>query len=225
MAPSVAASISSGNVTEARNRVKEALFLSNFLGAIGTFVLFFFPKLSLNMMVLGRDAPAMEYAVPYLRLRSLAMIPALVTATGFAAFRGLLDTITPLKVSLAANLFNLVADPLLMFGIPFLPENLFGGQSGILGIFMKGIGIRGAAIATAGAQSLSGLAFFNLLLKKKLVTLGGMFELPSWKRLRPLIVGGFTVLMRQLALNIAFLTPLSKAQAIDPSVSEVILWS
>ncbi len=223
MAPSVASSISSGNVKEARNRVKEALFLSNFLGAIGTFILVLFPKLSLNMMVLSRDAPAMEYAVPYLRLRALAMIPALVTATGFAAFRGLLDTITPLKVSLATNLFNLVADPLLIFGIPLLPEHVFGGHNGILGMFMKGIGIRGAATSTAVAQSLSGLAFLKLLLNKKLVTLRGIFELPSWRRLRPLIVGGFTVLMRQLALNIAFLTPLSKAQAIDPSVSEVIL--
>ena len=186
-------------------------FLSNFLGAIGTVLLVFFPKFSLNMMVLSRGAPAMEYAVPYLRLRALALIPALVTGTGFAAFRGLLDTVTPLKVSLTANLVNLIADPLLIFGV-----------AGPLGAFFKGIGIRGAAIALVVAETLSGIAFLNLLLRKKLVTLRGiLFELPSWKRLRPLIVGGLTVLMRQLALNVAFLTPLSKAQAIDPSVSEI----
>jgi len=206
LAPSVASAISSGNVKEAQNRVKEGLFLAIFLGAIGTVLLVFFPKFSLNMMVLSRDAPAMEYAVPYLRLRALALIPALVTSTGFAAFRGLLDTVTPLKVSLAANLFNLIADPLLIFGV-----------AGPLGAFIKGIGVRGAAIAISGSQTLSGIVFLNLLLRKKLVTLRGIFELPSWKRLRPLIVGGFTVLIRQLALNVAFLTPLSKAQSIDPS--------
>jgi len=206
VAPSVASAMSSGDIKEARNRVKEALFSANFLGAIGTVLLVFFPKFSLNMMVLSRDAPAMEYAVPYLRLRGLALIPALVTSTGFAAFRGLLDTITPLKVALAANLLNLIADPLLIFGV-----------AGPLSIFFKGIGVCGAAVAITGAQTFSGIVFMYLLLRKKLVTLRGIFEIPSWIRLRPLIIGGFTVLMRQLALNIAFLTPLSRAQAIDPT--------
>jgi len=47
----------------------------------------------------------------------LGMIPALFSATGFAAYRGLLNTVTPMKVSLTANLLNLVLDPLCIFGL------------------------------------------------------------------------------------------------------------
>ena len=42
------------------------------------------------------------------------MIPAVVSSVGFAAFRGLLDNVTPLKVSLASNALNLLLDPLLI---------------------------------------------------------------------------------------------------------------
>ena len=49
-------------------------------------------------LVLPAGAPATANAASYLRLRSLSLIPALLSAVGFAAFRGMLDTITPLKV-------------------------------------------------------------------------------------------------------------------------------
>ena len=54
-------------------------------------------------VVLPPTAPAFEYARRYLRLRSLSLIPALLSSIGFAAFRGLLDNVTPLRVSLASN--------------------------------------------------------------------------------------------------------------------------
>jgi len=58
-----------------------------------------FPTVGLSL-ILPDAAPALDYARPYLRFRALSMVPALVGATGFAAFRGSLDTVTPLKVSL-----------------------------------------------------------------------------------------------------------------------------
>jgi len=98
-APLVAAAVGSGDMEQAQKRVGESLFLSNLLGGLGTIFLVAFPTVALSLL-LPDGAPALEYARPYLRFRALSMVPALVGATGFAAFRGSLDTVTPLKVSL-----------------------------------------------------------------------------------------------------------------------------
>ena len=195
-APLVAEAVGSGDKEAAQDRVCESLFLCNLLGSLGMLLLVGFPRASLRM-VLSDTAPAMEYAAPYLRLRGLSMIPALMSATGFAAYRGLLNTVTPLKVSLMTNLLNLVLDPLLIFNLS--------------------MGFRGAALATAGAELLSGIIYFRLLLKKRLATWGRMVRPPSWKSLWPILQGGFSVLMRQAVLNTSFVLAARRAQALDPS--------
>jgi Na+-driven multidrug efflux pump len=193
-APLVAKAVGSGDTQEAQTRICEALFLCNILGAIGTIMLAGFPRTSLGL-VLSKDAAAMEYAVPYLRFRALSMIPALISSTGFSAYRGLLNTVTPLKVSLVTNLVNLVADPVLI----------------------SGFGVGGAAIATAGAEGLSGLIYLKLLMRRKLLQLSKMFKVPSWSSLKPLIQGGGAMLLFQLVLNIAFTTAARRVQAMDPT--------
>ena len=73
------------------------------------------------------------------------MVPALFSATGFAAYRGLLNTVTPLKVSLTTNLLNLVLDPLAIFGL-----GKFGIKAPVGSIFGRicsGLGASGAAAA------------------------------------------------------------------------------
>ena len=127
---------------EAKERVSEALFLCNVFGAIGTILMVGFPHIPLKM-VLSRDAPAFTYAAPYLRLRALSLIPVLWASTGFAAYRGLLNTVTPLKVSLATNALNLILDPIMIF-----PGKL---------------GFVGAALATAVAEGMSGIVYIKLL--------------------------------------------------------------
>mmetsp|Transcript_11796 Transcript_11796/g.15402 ORF Transcript_11796/g.15402 Transcript_11796/m.15402 type:complete len:559 (+) Transcript_11796:51-1727(+) len=206
-APLVAEAVGSGDTETAQRRVCEALFLSNLLGALGTIMLVGFPRTSLGM-VLAQDAPSMAYAAPYLRFRALSMVPALISATGFAAYRGLLNTVTPLKVSLATNLFNLIADPLLINGLPF------GTLVRILG---KGFGVTGAAIATALAELMSGTIYMGLLFRKKLVRWSRLLKPPSWESLQPLVRGGLTMLARQMTLNLAFVCATRRAQAMDPT--------
>ena len=74
-APLVAKAAGGGDIAGARKRICEALFLANFLGAIGTLLLAFRPEAFLSA-VLPAGAPATEYAVSYLRLRSLSLWPA-----------------------------------------------------------------------------------------------------------------------------------------------------
>jgi Na+-driven multidrug efflux pump len=99
-APLVASAVGSWDIENAKKRVCESLFLSGLLGLIGTIMLVCFPMKSGLSLILPDSSQAVSYAVPYLRVRALSLVPALVGATGFAAFRGMLDTVTPLKVSL-----------------------------------------------------------------------------------------------------------------------------
>lgn len=196
-APLVATAVGSGKQEEARDRVTESLFLSICLGTIGTILLAAFPNFSLQL-ILQPDAPAMEFAAPYLRIRALSMVPALISATGFAAYRGLLDTVTPLKVSLATNIMNLILDPLLMAS--------------------SSLGFLGAAIATAMSEAFGGLIYMKLLLKKRLTGLKKLLmQPPSLKSLLPLLTGGLTMLGRQAVLNFSFVFASRRAQAMDPT--------
>ena len=195
-APLVAKAAGGGDLDGAARRVSEALFLANILGFIGTLMLVLRPAAFLTL-VLPPAAPAAEYAVRYLRLRSLSLVPALLSSVGFAAFRGLLDNITPLYVSLASNTLNLVLDPLLIFGAK--------------------MGVAGAALATAASEWAAGAAYVVLMMRKRLLRLRQLIQPPSLKALLPLIVGGSAMLIRQLALNVGFVAATRMTQAMDPS--------
>ena len=193
-APLVAKAAGSGDIESAATRVAEALFLANVLGLIGTLLLCFRPGAFLSV-VLPAGAPAAEYAIKYLRLRSISLVPALLSSVGFAAFRGLLDNVTPLKVSLGSNLLNLVLDPIL--------------------IFTAKMGVAGAALATAISEIAAGGVYVLLLLKRRLLRLGQLIQPPKLGALVPLIAGGAAMLMRQIALNIAFVCSTRRTQAMD----------
>ena len=195
-APMVAEAVASGDMEAAQERVCESLFLCNLFGGLGTILLVVFPRVGLRM-VLPEGAPALEYAAPYLRWRALSMAPALLTATGFAAYRGLLNTVTPLKVSLFTNALNLFLDPLLIFNAK--------------------LGFIGAALATAISEGSAGLIYLQLLLKRKLVTWKKLVKPPSWKKLVPILQGGSSVLARQAAINVAIISAARRAQVMDPS--------
>jgi putative MATE family efflux protein len=193
-APLVAKAAGAGDTDGACTRVCEALFLSNVLGALGMALLVCCPNLVLGL-VLPAGAPAASYAANYLRLRSLSLIPALVSAIGFAAFRGTLDTVTPLKVSLASNALNLVLDPILIFGAR--------------------MGVAGAALATAASEAGAGIIYSVLLLRRRLLRIGEVFKPPKLAALVPLLKGGSAMLLRQAALNVAFVSATRMTQTMD----------
>jgi len=202
------------------------LFLSNILGGTFSLVLIAFPKAVLRMVLPPTltDAAAgaatgsmgvLDYAVPYLRWRSLGMIPALFSATGFAAYRGLLNTVTPLKVSLVTNLLNLVLDPLCIFGLGKIGIAAPGGS--LLRKIWSGLGASGAAAATSISELTSSLIYLRLLIRRKLIQWSKLFKPPSIASLLPLIQGGLAMLLRQATLNVAFVSAARRAQVLDPS--------
>jgi putative MATE family efflux protein len=226
-APLVAGAIGKGDWDTAKERVCESLFLSNVLGGLFSILLIAFPQVVLRLVlpssltdassaVIGTGMSVMDYAIPYLRWRALGMIPALFSATGFAAYRGLLNTVTPMKVSLTTNLLNLVLDPLFIFGLG-RSGGVNNSGSFLLCKVATGLGAAGAAAATSVAELTSSLIYLRLLIRRRLIQWSKLFKPPSMKSLLPLIQGGLAMLLRQATLNVAFVSAARRAQEMDPS--------
>uniref|UniRef100_A0A7S4Q3N4 Polysaccharide biosynthesis protein C-terminal domain-containing protein n=1 Tax=Alexandrium monilatum TaxID=311494 RepID=A0A7S4Q3N4_9DINO len=192
--PLVAEAVASGDKAEARRRICEAGFLAGTMGLVGAVILGFLTPVALRL-VLAPGAPAEAYAQPYLRIRALSFVPALLSTVGFAAFRGFMDTVTPLRVVFFSNLLNVLLDPVLMFTV--------------------GLGMKGAAMATVLAEVVASVAYAFLLFRRQMITPRSLFRIPSPRRLAPLLQGGAAVQLRSLALNTAFVMATRRAQAMD----------
>ena len=77
--------------------------------------------------------------------------------------------------------------------------------------------MRGAAIATAGAELFSGLTYLRLLFRRKLVRWSRILKPPKWKSLAPLLKVGSAILLRQVILNVSFVSATRRAQSLDPT--------
>ena len=128
--------------TRGRDTTGLALALA---GAIGVaLAVLGWPCLDLAARFMSDDPDIQRGAVTYLEIRLLAAPAVLVTVAAFGSLRGLQDMRTPLRIAVGTNAFNVLLDPLLIFGAGPVPA----------------MGIAGAAWATAGAQWLgAGVAF------------------------------------------------------------------
>mmetsp|Transcript_13028 Transcript_13028/g.40180 ORF Transcript_13028/g.40180 Transcript_13028/m.40180 type:complete len:471 (-) Transcript_13028:283-1695(-) len=197
--PLVAAAHAAGDEELVKKRVRDALWISAVIGATASVCLGLAPRTALSL-ALPKDAAAATWrqAVTYLTVRAGGMVPAIMAFVGFAAFRGRLDVVTPLRVSLASQGLNLVLDPLLIFGAK--------------------MGVGGAALATACAELLSAMTYLFLLVRRGTLELSAkLLKPPPLSSFAPLIVGGAGVLARSLALNTAFLSVTRATQALDPT--------
>lgn len=143
------------------------------------------------------------------------MIPALLSSCGFAAYNGMLNTVTPLKVTLTTNLINMCLDPLFIYGLG--SRGSATQTSFILSSLQNGFGAAGAAAATSISELTSSLIYVKLLLRRRLIQLSRLLKPPSLKALIPLIQGGLAILLRQATLNVAFVCAARRAQAMDAS--------
>jgi len=137
----------------------------------------------------------MHFAKPYLFIRSFSLFFQMMSVIGFSAFRGILNTVTPVKISIFANMINIILDPILIFSL--------------------GMGVPGAALATVIAEVASAITYLSLLRKKKMIRFKKIFSAPSWNKLAPLLKGGAALQVRNLALNLVFLSVTRVTQGID----------
>lgn len=140
--PRIARAIGRGEFEGAGRLAMQALVLAAATGFAALLVLQLFAGPILSLM--GAEGELRESALVYLRIRALAGPAVLLIIAGHGIYRGWQDTRTPLWLTLAINVVNLVLDPLLIFGF--------------------GWGLAGAAWATMIAQWVGAGLFVHALL-------------------------------------------------------------
>lgn len=116
-------------------------------------------------------------------MRALGIPFSLVTTALGGAFRGMLDTRTPLTVAAGANALNLALDPVLIFGLGPLPA----------------FAAPGAAAATVVAEALAAVVLLRRLSTTPLQP--QWLGLPEWRQVREFVGASGAVLTRTAALQ------------------------
>lgn len=190
--PLVAKAHAAGNTDDVQRQVGGAIFLSVLFGMLVTLIVGIGQQ---HLLLAVGSAAALPFSMPYLLWRLPGVIPDALATVGFSSLRGVMDTVTPLKVSIAAFVTNAVLNYLL--------------------IFPAKMGIGGAALATAIAQLVSGATFMAILLRRKLVRWSTALRPPSKEMLAKLAASGGAVQVRSVALNVAFVAITRRTQTLD----------
>lgn len=106
------------------------------------------------------EADVIPNAVAYMQIIGFAYIPRFIGMTLYGVVRGSGDTSTPMRVSIAANLLNVVGNFLLIY--PSRTLDILGG----IPMWGAGLGVRGAAISTAISTGLTGVFMIAFLAKR-----------------------------------------------------------
>ncbi len=192
--PLVANDIGRGDRPAAGRTAVQAVVVAAGIGLAGIVVLQATAPALLRLM--GADGEVVTAGVGYLRLRALGMPGVLLLTVGHGIFRGVQDTRTPLMVTLAVSLINLVLDPIL--------------------IWPAGLGLSGAGLASAIGQTAGGATVLVLLLQGR----SGLpleWRIPRVAELRPFLAAGSALTLRTLALVTTFTVATATAARISPT--------
>lgn len=141
--------VGKGDMFAAKKYANNTIIISLILGIVFTILSFLLAPVILSLM--GAKGSDLEYAITYLRIRSFEL-PLLFLIFGFEAIRRSTgDTLTPVIISAAGILINLVLTPVL--------------------VLVLEMGIVGAALSTVLAHvSIIPFVIFFLLRSKKSIT-------------------------------------------------------
>lgn len=187
----VARFVGAQDISEANATIRQSLLVVVALGGFASALVYIFAEPMVVFM--GAKDDALGYAVTYLRVISLGLLPQVIGMCVTAVLRGAGDTKTPMRFNVIANIFNVVGNYLLInghFGFP------------VWGVF-------GAAFATSLSRFIGcGLSLYVIFKGKSLlhISLRDKF-VPRWDLISRVFRVGFPSLLEQLLMrfgNIVF---------------------
>ncbi|MBU8869262.1 MAG: MATE family efflux transporter [Gemmatimonadales bacterium] len=164
----VANAIGEGNQRQVQRLTTDSLFLSVLMVTACAGV----GLLTMNPLfrVLGAEGEILHLVRQYMEVWYWSVGMVVIPMVGNGAIRATGDTRTPGLVMMVAAITNVVLDPILIFGWGPIPE----------------MGVRGAALATAGARTMTLMAsIYVLVFREKMVSRHGMTPaavIRSWRR-------------------------------------------
>jgi len=176
--------------------------LAAFLGIVTWATLVAATPTALQWAGTSEESSLGAIASGYIGIRAAALPASLVNTVAVGAFRGQLDTVTPLQVTSVQIFTNVVLCSVLVFGVD------------ALGI--PALGVEGAALATAASVWLCCIAFCTLLSRQGLIAWEAALTWPlALSELQELVVGGAAQLLRTLSLQAVLLEFTRSVVGID----------
>lgn len=158
----VSRSIGAGRNDEARHIARQVImlgiFVSVFIFALTMLIAPYIP------ILMGSREEIHAPARDYMRLVALGFIPHFTGIIISAQLRGAGDAKTPMHAGIMANILNIVFNFLLIY--PTRSISVFGLK---LYIFGAGLGVRGAAIASAIGTAFAGIYIISKYISKKVI--------------------------------------------------------
>jgi MATE family multidrug resistance protein len=128
----------------------------------------------------------LEYSVDYYKIRVIGIPFTLITIGIFGIFRGLQNTVIPMRIAVVGTLLNVFLDVIFVYGVDG---------------WINPMHINGAAYASVIAQLVMTCLAVYLLYNKTQITL--KFSLPFNKKIKGFLLMFSNLIIRTIALNIA----------------------
>lgn len=182
----VSQSIGRGDEKTAKDFIRNAIQLILFLSVVYGLFLFLFRVPMIEFFQMG-DVGVVSDAVIYLAIIALGMPFALVNPVFSSVYNGYGNSRTPFLINTIGLVFNIVVDPLLIFGIGPFPV----------------MGVAGAAWATILAQLIVALIFVHriFILHEPLGRLE-LLRAPDWAIMRRITAYGLPVALQSAMFTI-----------------------
>ena len=180
----VSRNMGAGNREEARRAAGQALWLALGLGLVLTGI-----TVSVSGSLpgwMGADASLHADASAYFRIICIPMVMrAMLVILGYA-LRAAHEVRIPMLINIGVNILNVVLNRFLIFGPT--RRTVFGRSFSLPG---SGLGVRGAAVATAVSVSLGGFATLLVFLRHRSLSLRGRHLRPDRRILKNCLSIGF----------------------------------
>ena len=177
--------------------VAQAVFVTLVAGIISTFLV---TSLSGVIPVLMQvDPNIQDIASKYFFILYLPMLPRVATIIFGTVLRAAGDTKTPMKVGLIVNFVNIILNLLLIYETRTV--NLFGISFEMYG---AGLGVIGAAIASAVAITWGGIHITYVLWKHPMVSPKGKSLKPDAEILKPCFKVAFPNMLQRFGTSMGF---------------------
>ena len=174
----IAKACGAGDQKEAKAASAQAVLVTLVLGSIATIVILALSKFVPVWMQV--DVGIQNLAAKYFFILYIPMLPRTASIILGTVLRAAGDTKTPMKVGVAVNITNVVLNFLLIY--PTRTWEIFNLELLIPG---AGIGVIGAAVASATAFALGGIYITIALWKHSFISPKGMSLRPDFEILRP----------------------------------------
>lgn len=151
----------------------------------------------INILYGSAERAVLDYAYQYLNITLLTYPLIAVTSMSFAVLRGAGDTRTPMKISIAMNVVNVLMSYVFIFGIRTIGADTAADTAGWL---VRPMGVRGAAIGISIARILGAAAIIYTLARgsKSIRLTLNLNTRPDFKILKSIFGVGFPASVESL---------------------------